>query len=171
MSQKFKPTFLYIKEHGITGMRYLGKTTKTDPKKYNGSGKYWKRHIEKYGKEHVRTIWSLLITDKKDLIEFATFMSEEFNIVESKKWANLMIENGLDGALPGKPNTTEQRSKISKSMKGIIRSEDTRKKIALAKTGLSLPPEHKANISASRKGIPWSENRRQAQNLRNNYVQ
>lgn len=38
-----KPTYLYIKEHDITGLKYLGKTI-ADPYSYLGSGKYWKDH-------------------------------------------------------------------------------------------------------------------------------
>lgn len=33
----YKPTYLYIKVHSITGMKYFGKTTK-NPIKYDGSG-------------------------------------------------------------------------------------------------------------------------------------
>jgi len=34
-----KPTYLYIKEHSKTGLKYFGKTTKSDPTVYDGSGK------------------------------------------------------------------------------------------------------------------------------------
>lgn len=36
---------LYKKTHNITGLKYLGQTTK-NPYKYRGSGTYWKRHIK-----------------------------------------------------------------------------------------------------------------------------
>ena len=42
----FKPTYLYIKQHSITGKLYLGKTTKQNLIKYTGSGKYWLRHLK-----------------------------------------------------------------------------------------------------------------------------
>lgn len=42
----FKPTYLMIKQHEITGLKYLCKTTRKDPLKYNGSGRYWKPHIK-----------------------------------------------------------------------------------------------------------------------------
>ena len=38
-----KPTYLYVKQHNKTGLKYFGKTTKKDPLKYKGSGLYWKR--------------------------------------------------------------------------------------------------------------------------------
>lgn len=52
----YTPTYLYIKQHTITGKLYFGKTIK-DPEKYMGSGTHWKRHINKHGKEHVETLW------------------------------------------------------------------------------------------------------------------
>ena len=36
----FKPTFLYIKQHTVTGKLYFGKTTQ-NPETYLGSGTYW----------------------------------------------------------------------------------------------------------------------------------
>jgi hypothetical protein len=95
-------TYLYIKEHTKTGLRYFGKTTKSDVQKYYGSGTYWKKHIKKHGKEHVKTIWvSKLFCDQDDLTEFSIFFSEFFDIVNSKSWSNLIVENGLDGAPKG----------------------------------------------------------------------
>lgn len=90
------PTYLYIKKHSITGLKYFGKTIK-DPYSYTGSGKYWKSHIKKYGKQFIETIWvSELYTDTS-IVDIAVNFSIENNIVESKDWANLLIENGLDG--------------------------------------------------------------------------
>jgi hypothetical protein len=93
------PTYLFIKQHKITGLKYFGKTTKSDPYTYTGSGKYWKRHIKKYGHYEIDTIWCELFTDKNKLIDFALNFSKENNIVNSKEWANLKEENGLDGGM------------------------------------------------------------------------
>jgi hypothetical protein len=96
------PTYLYIKKHKITGLKYFGKTTKQNVKSYLGSGSYWKNHIEKHGKEHVETIWiSEPFYDKELLTEFSIFVSEFFDIEKSSEWANLITENGLDGAPKG----------------------------------------------------------------------
>jgi hypothetical protein len=93
-----KPTYLYIKQHSITGLKYFGKTTKKDPYKYLGSGKHWVRHIKKHGTQFVETIWiSKLFTDENTLIEFALLASAHWNIVESVDWANQKPENGIDG--------------------------------------------------------------------------
>lgn len=42
--------YLYIKTHNKTGLKYLGQT-KNDPYDYYGSGKYWKLHLQKHGKD------------------------------------------------------------------------------------------------------------------------
>jgi len=114
-----KPTYLYIKQHSVTGLKYFGKTTSQDPKRYLGSGKHWKNHINAHGKEFVETIWvSDPYTNKTMLTEFALTFSKENNIVESKEWANLIPENGISGAVQGKPCTEETKSKIRDSKKG-----------------------------------------------------
>jgi len=92
----FKPTYLYIKQHNKTGLKYFGKTAVSDPIKYKGSGKYWKLHIKKHG-EDVSTIWYKLFENMQELIEYAITFSKENNIVESTEWANLKIEDGADG--------------------------------------------------------------------------
>ncbi len=41
-----------VKTHSVTGMRYLCKRVTTSDSKaisYNGSGKYWKRHLKVHG--------------------------------------------------------------------------------------------------------------------------
>ena len=144
-----KFTFLYIKKHRITGMKYFGKTTESDVQSYLGSGKYWKRHIQKYGKEHVETIWiSHPFTDKKDIEEFATLFSNHWNIVESNDWANLKLENGIDGGycggMNGKKHTTETINKMKKPKP--IRTETHSKKISVSKTGKPRSKIHTENI-------------------------
>lgn len=95
--ENFLPTYLYIKRHSVTGLKYFGKTTR-DPYKYNGSGKNWKQHLKEHGKQFVETVWvSRLFADPEEICEFAMFVSEELNIVKSPQWANSKTENGLDG--------------------------------------------------------------------------
>lgn len=122
-----KPTRLYIKQHNKTGLKYFGKTTKSDVYAYHGSGKHWKNHIKEHGIDDVQTIWvSEVFCNKEDLIEFATFFSEEFDIVNSSEWANLTIENGIDGGysgvypywLLGHKDSEETKLKRSSSLKG-----------------------------------------------------
>jgi len=86
----FEPTYLYIKQHSVTGLMYFGKTTKSDPIKYLGSGKHWIRHINKHGTNHVVTLWHELFTNRDECVNFALQFSKDLNIVESKSWAKLV---------------------------------------------------------------------------------
>jgi hypothetical protein len=88
--------YLYIKTHNVTGLKYLGKTKSKDPFKYQGSGKYWKRHIKKHGNDVSTQI--LLKTDNEHCLkETGLFFSNLWNVVESSDWANLKLENGDGG--------------------------------------------------------------------------
>jgi hypothetical protein len=170
-----KPTYLYIKQHSITGLKYFGKTTR-DPYTYIGSGRYWKSHINKHGEQFVKTIWvSEIFTEPTLLSEFAIFLSEEFDIVNSPGWANLILENGLDGGqdkghMLGKILSKEHKQKISESSKGRKLSEETKQKMrkpktlehvaraAAAQRGRKQSPEHLAKLSAARKGrLAWNK--------------
>ena len=161
MNNTFKPTWLYIKQHNITGLRYFGKTIRKDPIRYNGSGLYWKNHLKSYGVD-ITTIWCQLFTDKDALINYALEFSKTHNIVESKEWANLILENGLDGANDLVSDDT--RAKMSAVRKGIPKSEETKLKMSVAATGRVKSVEHRNRISESltgRVGSPQSEETRQ----------
>jgi hypothetical protein len=99
---EFKPTWLIIKRHNITGLKYFCKTINKDPIKYKGSGTVWMRHLKIHGHD-VTTIWCQLFTNKKEIENYAIKFSIENDIVGArdqngnKIWANLIIENGLDG--------------------------------------------------------------------------
>lgn len=80
----------------MTGLKYFGKTI-SNPFKYNGSGKLWKKHIKQYGKEHIKTLEIWGFDDQELCTEFALKFSEEHNIVKSIKWANIVPEKGKDG--------------------------------------------------------------------------
>jgi hypothetical protein len=114
---EFVPTYLYIKQHSITGKLYFGKTIQ-NPEKYYGSGVHWLRHIEKHGKEYVITLWYCLFLDKSSIQDFSINFSEQQNIIESNDWLNLIIENGLDGCPVGTKFTKEHCDNISKSKIG-----------------------------------------------------
>lgn len=137
----FMPTFLYIKQHLITGKLYFGKTTQ-DPEKYSGSGIYWTRHIAKHGKQHVINLWYCLYHDKQECTNFAISFSKTNNIVESRDWANYTIENGIDGFASGNDHPMKNplvREKLSKSVKGVPKAPRTK--------------EHNEHISQSIKNL------------------
>lgn len=129
-----KPTYLYVKKHNVTGLKYFGKTTKSDPSTYKGSGIYWKKHIAEHGYD-VETEILGLFYNKQELIEFATKFSKDNNIIDSQEWANLKLENGLDGTPSGTKFSEEHKEKIRQSRLGKCFnsfSEETRKKMSNA---------------------------------------
>lgn len=137
----YKPTWLYVKQHSITGLKYFGKTTCSNPIKYLGSGKYWTNHLNKHDKRYVVTLWSYQFVDKTELFNFAIAFSELYDIVNSTEWANLVIEDGLmGGTRPNSyfnifnklPKTPEICAKISSGARGIskVRNIATNQKIA-----------------------------------------
>jgi hypothetical protein len=110
----YTPTRLYVKRHSMTGLRYFGKSIRKDIEKYKGSGTRWYNHIGKHGRKHVVTEWiSDWFYDKEEIQSFAISFSEIFDIVESGEWANLIVENGLDGGyiLP-----EERRKEVGKKI-------------------------------------------------------
>lgn len=109
---------LYIATHNKTGLKYFGKTEKwlTEEElqeNYHGSGKYWKRHLKKYGNDVTMKLYGLY--DSETVEEIAMQFSKDNDIVNSNEWANLKYENGLDGGEPSNKNvpwTDEQKEKI-----------------------------------------------------------
>jgi hypothetical protein len=149
----FKPTYLYIKQHTSTGLKYFGKTI-NDPLKYHGSGLYWKRHLKAYG-NNVSTIWTQLFTDREQLTEYAIKFSQDNDIVKSKDWANCRIEDGLMGGDTG--ISTEGRKILSEKSKRFRHSEgskqkirETRKKQTNLRTGQKHSQETIEKIKAKR---------------------
>lgn len=85
--------YLYVKTHTKTGLKYLGKTSAKDPCKYRGSGKYWLKHLKKYGYDYSTEI--LKECQSNDEIKYwGLYYSNLWNVVESKEWANLKPETG-----------------------------------------------------------------------------
>lgn len=143
-----KPTFLYIKQHTKTKLKYFGKTTERNPYAYLGSGKYWRKHIKKHGSEHVITVWAQLFTDETELINYAIKFSKENNIVESTEWANLKEENGLDGGMEKGWWSDEQLKNFSDKQKqrwkeGKVDPE----KLRLSRIGFKQPQSQKDTVS------------------------
>lgn len=141
----FKPTFLYIKQHEITGILYFGKTVR-NPESYNGSGLKWKRILKKHG-GRVNTLWYCLFTDQESLVDFAINFSKLNDIVNNPQWANLIEENGLDGANIGHEDfvSTDMKSEISA-------------KITNALISLWENPEYRQKMTNARKEA-WTEER------------
>jgi hypothetical protein len=166
----YKPTWLYIKQHNQTGLKYFGKTTCEDPVKYSGSGEYWLAHLRKHGKD-ISTIWCHLYLDKETLVEEAVSFSLSHNIINDtdqngkKIWANKILENGLGtpkGANAGvkKIFTDEHKKNISKANKLRKHSEKTKQKMSQAHIGKLVSTITRDKISKNHKGKIVSEETR-----------
>ena len=113
----FKPTALYVKTHNSTGLKYFGKTTRLDCiHSYKGSGIYWRKHLKVHGNNYTTELLGIW-QDKDRLVVFAKKFSDQNNIVRSQEWANMVEEEGLQGACNGDTN--------------VAKREDTRAKMRL----------------------------------------
>jgi hypothetical protein len=161
-----------IKRHRNTGLMYFCKTSTRHPLKYYWSGSYWKKHLKIHGKD-VDTVWYRLFDCEEDLVEFALFFSEVFDIVAAttngkKIWANELPEDGLQGGqnrgmpsplkgIPtGRPSVWKGKSRPEHSMmlKGRKQTIEHSNKISQALKQYTRTPEHNAKISEAKKGKP-----------------
>jgi hypothetical protein len=151
----YQPTWLMIKQHNQTGLKYFCKTTRKDPIKYLGSGKYWKRHLAVHGKD-VSTIWCHQYDNEELLKEEALAFSASHDIVESPNWANLKPETGVDGGgVIGRIVRSDTKQKISAARLGTKRNPSTGQKISNILTGRvngPMPAERRLAISMAKKG-------------------
>ncbi len=158
-----KQTKLYIKTHNVTGLKYFGKTIKSDAESYSGSGTYWKRHLKKHGTD-LKTEIVFKSSNINDITKFAINFSEENDIVNSKKWANLIVENGLDGSsVPGVSCfnidtgesefvSSEEFSNREELVGKTLGDKKTGEKISKVLTGRYLSETHKKNLSDAQMG-------------------
>lgn len=136
--------YLYVKTHNQTGLKYFGKTTKKDPHKYKGSGKYWSKHLNVHGNDVCTEIVGIFQSNK-ECSEFAINFSKEHNIVESKDWANLRMENGVDGAPIGNSFSLETIERMRQSKIGK-RPREYYVKIAKMKIGFKQSDYQKQRV-------------------------
>jgi hypothetical protein len=144
---------LYLKEHNVTGLKYLGYTER-NPHKYGGSGVYWRKHIKKHGNDVTTTV----LFESEDLVAAklrAKELSNEWDIVNNPFFANLKTED-VDGGIPG----VETRTKIGAKSKGRVFSDESKRKMSVSRKKHIMTPEHKANIGKAAKGRVLSEESR-----------
>ena len=118
----FKTTALYVKTHNVTGFKYFGKTTCLQKiHSYKGSGIYWVRHLKKHGSNYqteLLGIWQ----NKESLIKFAHKFCKEHDIVKSSDWANIVLEEGLQGASSGETNISKRADVQAKMSQNSARN-------------------------------------------------
>lgn len=166
--KEFKPTYLYVKTHNKTGLKYFGKTTK-NPFTYLGSGKYWVRHLKVHGTDITTEIIGFF-SDPAECRLKAIDFSKKNKITESVEWANIQDETGLDGGDTARfrkytPMTAESKAKMIKSKIGKApwnkgkktgkggnthpRSAQTIEKLRSSMMGMKQTEETKRKRSAS----------------------
>ena len=115
--------YLYVKNHLITGLKYLGQT-KSNPYKYSGSGLTWVKHLKDNG-NYVQTEILKECQTRDELRQWGEYYSDLWNVVDSNQWANRIAETGGGGWwLYGDRNPqkrSEVRSKTSEGMKRYLR--------------------------------------------------
>jgi len=144
---------LYIKTHKITGLKYLGQT-KENAFKYNGSGKDWKSHLKKYGKEHYTEILREC-QSKEELSNWGRYYSQYYNIINAqddygnKIWANRIPETGTGGQSNLSAESLAKRSASAKVAWTRKTTEDKDKRSANIRAArANMTPEAKAEHSA-----------------------
>jgi hypothetical protein len=148
MQYQFSPTALLVMSHNVTGLKYFCKTSDLrNVYNYKGSGLYWKKHLNKHGKDVTVGVMGFY-TDYQRCRNAALKFSQENDIVNSDAWANLVLENGTDGALNGSDNPFYGKSHTPE-MTEHLRQQKIGKSV---NKGAYRSPENRAKISASLKG-------------------
>lgn len=142
--------FLYVKTHNITGLKYLGQTSRSDVEIYSGSGKYWKRHIKKHG-NNVSTYIITQCEYLEEIRKWGLLYSNMWNVTESSEWANLKEEAGQGGKQNSEVKLKMSQIKKEQFSSGKIQpwnknktgmlSDEVCKKISERQTGRKLPAE------------------------------
>ena len=115
--------YLYIKTHNKTGLKYLGKTSASNPHSYTGSGTDWKLHLKEHGQDYTTEIIQEWHTNQ-ELNQWGRYYSKLWNVAESSKWANRIPETG------GGSCSLETAKKLSKLLKGRKKPPRTPEHIA-----------------------------------------
>ncbi len=155
MSER-KFNFVYLTTNLINGHQYIGDHSTDDlnsskTRNYLGSGKpYLQRAIKKYNRKNF----------KREILEFFPTKEEAFNAQEKYiKEYNTLVPNGYNYSPTG-------GLRVKKCFfPGKKHSEETKKKMSLAKKGKPLSIEHILNLKGKNKGRkfgPISEEHRKS---------
>jgi hypothetical protein len=137
------PTRLYIKQCSHCQLKYFGKTTSETIESYEGSGVYWQRHLKKHDAKSIH-LWNSDWYYDTSIVRFATKFSNINKVVESKEWANLAIENGIQGGYLGED--VAKRASITR--KETVSSEQWKSTVG---------KEHSRKISETKSDPKWKE--------------
>lgn len=163
--------YVYITTNLVNGRRYVGKrTSSTLEDDYLGSGTLLKRAIRKHGKQNFRRDIVYIAETSEELNTAEIKLIKQFNAVLDDNYYNL-AEGGAGGntwahltreersakmhLIPSSLIETQirqKREKLRRSNKGP-KSEDTKQKISITKTGVkrNWSEETKKSYSSKRK--------------------
>ena len=142
------PIYLYVKTHNRTGLKYLGKTTESDPHAYPGSGLYWTDHLRTHGKDYSTEI--LLETEDPEQIRTAgQYYSTLWNVVDSDAWANLQPEEG-QGFASGPFHHSKRPGYINPAKTKDNRERARQRMLFMGDKHVSKTQKFKENMSGSR---------------------
>jgi hypothetical protein len=145
------PTRLYVKKCSHCELKYFGKTIAEDIESYKGSGVYWQRHLKKHNAKSIH-LWNSDWYYDTSIVSFATKFSNINKITESEEWANIAIENGIDGGYLGPAVVNKMKStKNSKDWKETV-GREAAIKISEYRTGKPLSDKTKEKLSILNKG-------------------
>jgi len=142
------PIYLYVKTHNQTGLKYLGKTTESDPHPYPGSGVYWTQHLKQHGKDFSTQI--LLETeDPEEIKTVGQYYSKLWNVVDSDEWANLQPEEG-QGFVSGSYHHSKRPGYINPAKTKENRERARQRMLAMGDKHVSKTQKFKDNMSGNR---------------------
>lgn len=114
------PVFLLLKQHNKTKKYYLCKRTTNDIKSlftYNGSGKKWKNHLKKHGK-NFNTVILDIAKSNEELKQKALFYNKLWKVGNNNDFLNMRPEEGDGGnTWQNCQNLEERKYKISTAIK------------------------------------------------------
>lgn len=168
--------YLYVKQCPHCNKLYFGRTEKSNPLYYKGSGKYWKNHLKKHSivPNNIK-LWQFDSQEK--CTKFALRFSRFYNIVKSPMWFNEKDENGQHnwGPCSHKGKSYEEiygerademrqykKGKTYEEIYGKERAELEKQKRSAAHSGRKKSESHKENLKAAWANNPertiWNKN-------------
>lgn len=162
--------YILLKIHNKTGLKYLCKHVTNKEKtcySYLGSGTRWGNHLKKHGKDISTKILKKCFS-LQEAKKIGLYYSKKFNIVKSKKFANLVPEEGQGGAEVAKLIKNhnnrfgfERKPNRYFGKDNFAKKPEIRKKISEALKGRKFTKEWREKISKSCQGrVPWNKGKR-----------
>ena len=129
--------YVYITTNLINGKKYIGKRSLPEfDTKYLGSGKLLKRAIKKYGRENFKCEVIKWCETEEDLNNSERYYIKQYNAQKNNMFYN--ISEGGDWGNVTRGMTTEEYEEWKRKInpRGRHHSEETKKKISEARTGI-----------------------------------